>query len=66
MLAEVEAGGEVVVARHKKPVARIVPVARASVPRIGGLAGRPFRMGDRFDDTAAGEAFADDFGVGKA
>lgn len=66
LLATVESGGEVVVARHKKPVARMVPAAGLKVARIGGLAGRPFQMGQGFDASSANEVFADDFGVQKA
>lgn len=37
LLAEVEAGGEVVITRHGKPVARLVP-ERANVPPVFDLA----------------------------
>ena len=65
LLATVEAGEEVIVSRHRKPVARLVPVAKVGVDRIGGLAGRPFRMGRSFDHAQASDAFADDFGIAR-
>lgn len=61
----VESGGEVVVSRHKKAVARIVPIAPPRKPRIGTLAGRKFRMGPGFDDPALNSKLADDFGIPK-
>lgn len=63
LIETVESGGEVILARHKKPVARIIPAARSRSSRIGGLAGRPFRMGKGFDEPSASAAIADDFGV---
>lgn len=63
LIETVESGGEVVLARHKKPVARIVRAARPKQSRIGSLSGRPFRTGKAFDEPAGNTAFADDFGV---
>lgn len=41
LIAEAEAGGEVVIARNGKPVARLVPCAGAPVMRrFGALKGR--------------------------
>ena len=54
LIETVENGGEVVIARRKQPVARLVV-----------LAGRPFRMGRDFDDTQATERLAKVFGVPK-
>lgn len=52
LLAEVEGGGEVVIARAGKPVARLVPIAPAGMlapkRRLGMLEGRGFRG----DETA--------------
>ena len=66
LIDAVEAGEEVVVARRKKPVARILPLDRRKPERIGVLAGRPYRMGDDFDSPEAGDRLADDFGVPKS
>jgi prevent-host-death family protein len=62
LIAAVEAGEEVFLARHNKPVAKLVPAKRSGWSRIGGLAGRPYRMGNRFDDATGTAALADDFG----
>lgn len=51
LLEEVAAGGEVVIARNGKPVARLVPLHRGALqPRVpGAWAGRGW-VGDDFDD----------------
>jgi antitoxin (DNA-binding transcriptional repressor) of toxin-antitoxin stability system len=59
----VEAGGEVIVYRHKQAVARIVPVLRRQGSRIGTLAGRKYRMGEDFGNSVKNSCIADDFGV---
>ena len=59
----VEAGGEVIVSRHKQAVAGIVPVLRRQGSRIGTLAGRKYRMGEDFGDPVKNSSIADDFGV---
>lgn len=49
VLAEVEAGAEVVIARDHKPVARIVPMAGIGArnrPKVGTLRGAPFPIPD--------------------
>ena len=63
LIQTVESGEEVVVSRRKKPVARLVPIGRTQRTRIGGLAGRSFRMGKGFDDPDQNAAIADDFGI---
>jgi prevent-host-death family protein len=60
-----ESGGEVIVSRHKKAVARIVPIAPPRKSRFGTIAGRKFRMGPGFDDPSLASALADDFGIPK-
>lgn len=65
LIAAVESGGEVVLARHNKPVARLVPAKRSRQSRIGTLAGRPYRMGKGFDNPVENAAIADDFGIPK-
>ena len=65
LIDTVENGGEVVIARRKQPVARLVATKSAKRNRIGALAGRPFRMGRDFDDPRATERLADAFGVPK-
>jgi hypothetical protein len=52
-----------VVCRHKKAVAKIIPVTGKVGSRIGPLAGPKDRMGAGFDHPAKNPALADDFGV---
>ncbi len=49
LLAEVEAGDEVVIARNGKPVARLVSYERRGKRRFGALAGR-IAIDDSFFD----------------
>jgi prevent-host-death family protein len=50
LLAEAEAGGEVVIARNGRPVARLVPCGGVpTVRRFGALRGR-METGDAFFD----------------
>ena len=64
LLDRVERGGEVIIARRDRPVAKLVPITKKRLrTRIGGLAGRPYRMGKDFDTAIASERLADDFGV---
>ncbi len=50
LLEEVEGGGEVVIARNGKPVARLVPLQRSSPDRVpGGWEGKVW-IADDFDD----------------
>lgn len=58
LLAEVEAGEEIVIARAGKPVARLTPeVPVPSRRRLGPLAGQ-FSMPDDFDTWAQDEIVA--------
>ena len=51
LLEAVEAGEDVVIARAGKPIARLVPVAARTEPRIpGSWRGRVF-IADDFDET---------------
>jgi prevent-host-death family protein len=61
LISRVERGAEVVIARRKQPVARLIPAARRRQSRIGALAGRPFRLGAGFDDPRANARIAKDF-----
>ena len=61
LIEAVERGEEVVISRRKTPVARLTAPAPVVVKRIGGLAGRPFKMGRGFDDPAANAGIAADF-----
>lgn len=63
LIEAVERGEEVIVARRNKPVAKIVPVGTHRGTRIGGLAGRPFKLGKDFDSPAKSAALGDLFGV---
>jgi len=50
LLEEVEGGGEVVIARNGKPVARLVPLQRSRPDRVpGGWEGKVW-IADDFDD----------------
>ena len=49
LLARVEHGEEVVITRHGKPVAKLVPIAKRQAPRkLGALRGR-IRIAKDFD-----------------
>ena len=46
---EVEAGGEIIIARGGKPIARLVPITDSPSPRrpkVGELRGAPFQIPD--------------------
>lgn len=58
LVDEVAAGGEVVIARHGRPVARLVPLRAVLAPRIGALKGQ-LRVPDDFDAPLAPEVLAD-------
>ncbi len=50
LLQQVEAGDEIVIARHGRPVARLVPLQRAVAPRqLGSLRGKIWMAPD-FDE----------------
>ena len=54
VLVEVEAGGEVIIARGGKPIARLVPIAdspRPRRPKVGELRGAPFPIPDEAFNT---------------
>ncbi len=53
LLERAEAGEEIVIARGGKPVARLVPVRRAGVPRQLGLYAGEVWIADDFDATPA-------------
>jgi antitoxin (DNA-binding transcriptional repressor) of toxin-antitoxin stability system len=56
-------GGEVVIARRRQPVARLVATKPAKRNRIGALAGRHFRMGSRFDNPKATKQLVNGFDI---
>lgn len=58
LLAEVEHGEEVVIARAGKPVAKLVPVQAAASPQFGIDEGR-FEVPDDFDAPLPDEVLAD-------
>ena len=57
LLAQVEAGEEVVIARNGKPVARLVPVRKRGKRRPGSMAGL-FTVPDSFFDPLPEEELA--------
>jgi len=64
LLDKVERGAEVIIARRDRPIAKLVPLTKKRPrTRIGGLAGRSYRMGKGFDSPVAAGQLADDFGV---
>lgn len=50
LLARVEAGEEIVISRHGKPVARLAPVVELADRRVPGWTGRGIVVPDDFDD----------------
>jgi prevent-host-death family protein len=53
LLQQVEAGDEIVIARHGKPIARLVPLQRTATPRqLGSLRGKLWIAPD-FDEPDA-------------
>jgi prevent-host-death family protein len=62
LIAAVERGEEVIIARRDKPVVRLSMVEEFySKPRIGGLKGRKFKMGANFDNPALNTKIAKSF-----
>ena len=57
LLAQVEAGEEVVIARNGKPVARLVSVRRRGKRQFGSMKGR-IRLDDSFFDPLPEEELA--------
>ena len=63
LLAEVEAGEEIIIAKAGKPVARLIPLQKNDFRRsFGALKGR-IHMKDNFDDPLPPE-IAKAFGIG--
>jgi prevent-host-death family protein len=50
LVARVESGEEITLARNGKPVARIVPLGRRTAPRVPGALKGQFWMAPDFDD----------------
>ena len=47
LLEQVEAGDEIVIARHGKPIARLVPLQRTAIPRqLGSMRGKVWMSPD--------------------
>ena len=66
LIRTVECGTAVIVTRRGRPVAILVPLDKKRPrTRIGGLAGRPFRMGKGFDRITSSDRLADDYGVAR-
>jgi prevent-host-death family protein len=57
LVAEVEAGGEVILARAGKPVARLLPLRKASTRKLGRWKGK-VRMSKDFDAPLSTEDLA--------
>jgi prevent-host-death family protein len=58
LLAEVEAGGEVVIARGKTPVGRLVPVPPARPKRVFGSMKGQIALDDTFFEPLPAEELA--------
>ena len=58
LVAEVAAGDEIVIARAGKPVARLVPLAAALLPKRLGLLKGKVRVPDDFDAPLSDEVLA--------
>lgn len=58
LVDEVADGGEVIIARAGKPVARLVPLEEASKPKTLGLLEGSFRVSDDFDAPLPEEVLA--------
>ena len=58
LLAQVEAGEEVVIARNGKPVARLVPCTRRGRPQFGSWKGR-ITISDSFFEPLPDEVLDD-------
>ena len=64
LIAAAERGEEVIIARRDKPVVRLSMVGEFSgKTRIGGLKGRKFKMGAKFDDPALNAEIANTFNI---
>jgi len=63
LVAEVEAGGEVILARAGKPVARLMPLRKARPRRLGRWKGK-VRMSKTFDAPLSAKDLAG-WGVGE-
>lgn len=62
LIAAVERGEEVIIARRDEPVVRLSMVEEFSgKTRIGGLKGRKFKMGANFDAPALNAEIAKSF-----
>lgn len=56
LITRVEGGEEIIIARHGRPVARLVPLARRQAPREPGAWRGRVRIADDFDEFTDGEA----------
>lgn len=53
LLSRAEAGEEIIIARHGKPIVQLVPVQRNRPDRVAGLARGQIWIADDFDDFTA-------------
>lgn len=63
LIEEVAAGNEVIIARNRRPVARLVPIAPRLLARRPGQWRGKVWIGTDFDDPLPSDA-AGDFGLG--
>ena len=49
LVEEVERGGEIIIARAGRPVARLVPLAENAQPRVPGVLKGRIKIADDFD-----------------
>jgi len=62
LIEEVEHGGEVIIARHNRPVAKLVMLSDVSVRKSGTMKGT-ISMADDFNDALPPEIWADFEGI---
>jgi prevent-host-death family protein len=66
LIDKVENGAAVVITRRGHPTALLVAATKARPStRIGGIAGRLYRMGKGFDRITSSDRLADEFGVAR-
>ncbi len=64
LIAAAERGEEVIIARRNKPVVRLIMMEKyPGNTRIGGLKGKKYKMGAKFDDPGLNAEIASTFNL---